>query len=306
MPSMGTTRRSQRAVAACPPDPVWSPGLLELAALLLLAPQAEVRRRTGEIYQARPQRSEAEVRPELARLTAMLLRATAGDFAAALGTTPAELLQFCSPLEQAVALTGEYGVKRRLDRALGGSTLATVEVYRPMRLKWSGPGTGRLFVLRGEARVNERTAGANEILLVPVGKAVHIGAGGQVLVRNPAVSNVLEVARSAGLDLDQLMAEAVLLEVSVETALGPLSLSEGSARLSQRRIRLSPAEEAVLRALSEAGGRVVSRAELAGAAHLKSEKSLEYVLVQLRDKLGDGLIATIYGAGCALEMRPGL
>jgi DNA-binding response OmpR family regulator len=61
-------------------------------------------------------------------------------------------------------------------------------------------------------------------------------------------------------------------------------------------------EAAVLRVLREAGGRVVSRADLARAAGLGglSERRVDGVLVRLRRALPEGALVTVRGRGWAL------
>ncbi len=280
----------------------WSPGLLELATALSLAPQAQVRRRIAELCAALPRPTEVQVKPELFRLAVMLVRAAARNMAGALGTTPVKLLQFSNPLCGEITLEGTRGIERRLDRALGGGPLVILEARQPLHVKWQGPGLGRFFVLSGAAWANERKAGPNEFLLAPVGATVLVAAGGNVLLRDSPVAATLALARNAGLEFDALAAEAASSRVTAATTMGILQMDEDHATLGRRHIHLSAAEAAVLRTLAEAGGAVVRRAELAAMARVKSEKSLEYVLVHLRDKLGDGLITTVYGSGCALEM----
>jgi hypothetical protein len=277
-------------------DAVWSPSFLELATALSLAPLADLRRRTAEICGAIPRPPEERVRPEMFRLAALLLRRAAHEHAAALGATELELLQFDSPQCNDLAFAGSVGSKRRLDRVY--------QARQPLHLKWLGPGMGRFYVLRGEAWVNERKARASETLLAQINATVHLAGGAHVLVRNPAPLTILEIAHNAGLDVDQLTVQALSRDIAVETALGPLALNDGRADLAGRSLHLSAAEAALLRELALADGAVVPRADLARAAKLKSERSLEHALVQLRDKLGDGLITTVYGAGCALEIKP--
>jgi DNA-binding response OmpR family regulator len=65
---------------------------------------------------------------------------------------------------------------------------------------------------------------------------------------------------------------------------------------------LSAQEAAVLDALRAAGGRVVSRADLARSAGLEglSERRVDGVLVTLRRRLPDGALVTVRGRGWML------
>ena len=65
-------------------------------------------------------------------------------------------------------------------------------------------------------------------------------------------------------------------------------------------------EAAVLAALREAGGRVVSRTDLARAAGLGglSERRVDGVLVRLRRRLPSGSLVTVRGRGWALVRAP--
>ncbi len=70
---------------------------------------------------------------------------------------------------------------------------------------------------------------------------------------------------------------------------------------------LPPREAAVLRALEQAGGRVLSRADLARAAGLVglSPRRVDGVLVALRRRLPPGRLLTVRGRGWALRPPDG-
>lgn len=67
--------------------------------------------------------------------------------------------------------------------------------------------------------------------------------------------------------------------------------------------QLPPREAAVLAALEAAGGRVLSRADLARAAGLAglSPRRVDSVLVSLRRRLPPGALVTVRGRGWALQ-----
>jgi DNA-binding response OmpR family regulator len=70
---------------------------------------------------------------------------------------------------------------------------------------------------------------------------------------------------------------------------------------------LSEREAAVLAVLEAAGGRVVSRVELARAAGLEglSPRRVDGVLVRLRRALPPGALVTVRARGWALVLSPG-
>lgn len=77
----------------------------------------------------------------------------------------------------------------------------------------------------------------------------------------------------------------------------------GVAGYGDRELPLTPQEVAVLAALADAGGRVVSRAELARRAGLRhaSPRRADSLLVTLRRALGGGAVRTVRGRGWLLD-----
>ncbi len=77
----------------------------------------------------------------------------------------------------------------------------------------------------------------------------------------------------------------------------------GVAGYGGRVLRLTPQEVAVLAALAEAGGRVVSRAELARRAGLRhaAPRRADSLLVALRRALGGRAVHTVRGRGWMLD-----
>jgi hypothetical protein len=295
---------SSPAIGSCADVGGWSAGIIELANYLVFAPIPAVRERASEMIVRRASTPETAVRAEMFPMAVATLRDAAENLAAALGATTPELLDFSSPYCRKLALAGRFATKTRLDRTFGGSPLALVESHQTIHLPWYGPGVSRCFVIQGHAWTNGRDAERNQTLRAPAGSLIHVAAGTLILMRHPPIATFLEAAHNAGLDLEQLIALAG--GVACETAIGPLKLVGVQAELGGRGIRLSKMEAEVLSLLMSARGGVVPRAALAAAGHVGTEKLLESVLVRLRDKFGDGLISTVRGSGCALEIKPSL
>ena len=77
----------------------------------------------------------------------------------------------------------------------------------------------------------------------------------------------------------------------------------GVAGYGDRKLPLTPQELAVLATLADAGGRVVSRSELARRSGLRhaSPRRADSLLVTLRRALGGGAVRTVRGRGWLLD-----
>ena len=77
----------------------------------------------------------------------------------------------------------------------------------------------------------------------------------------------------------------------------------GVAGYGERELPLSTQEVAVLATLADAGGRVVSRSELARRSGLRhaSPRRADSLLVTLRRSLGGGAVRTVRGRGWLLD-----
>jgi DNA-binding response OmpR family regulator len=82
-----------------------------------------------------------------------------------------------------------------------------------------------------------------------------------------------------------------------------VDVERGAAGYGDRQLPLTRQEVAVLAALADARGRVVSRSELARGAGLRhaSARRTDGVLVRVRSALGVDAIRTVRGRGWALD-----
>lgn len=285
--------RSDAAAGPPPPPPRWSVGLLHLTTLLAFARQPGVRRRISELYRSELRPGEAELAAALRSLVVEVGRVAARSMAETAGVEVPELLRYCDPGNSAVELTGNRVELQRLDRVWGGPTLLAMEMVRTVRFRWPGPTVGHLIVLCGDARVTGRGERI-QTCAVPIGLEIEFQPGTLALMRREPVASLLEAARAAGLALGGVMAEiAGAPSLEVATPVGRLALEGEVVRLNGRKVRLTVAEMQTLRMLAEKPGVPVARKSLG--------PHIERVVLGLRNKLGDGLITTVYGTGYALE-----
>jgi DNA-binding response OmpR family regulator len=82
-----------------------------------------------------------------------------------------------------------------------------------------------------------------------------------------------------------------------------VDVENGIASYGARPLPLTRQEVAVLGTLADAGGRVVSRTELARGAGLRhaSPRRAESLLVTVRRVIGDDAVRTVRGRGWALQ-----
>ncbi len=278
--------------AASAPPGAWPRGTLQLTTLLALAEPPGVRQRLAELHRRQPRPQGAELLAELHPLAVQVVHGTGLAMAAAAGLELGEMLQFADPQAAQATVRGHHAQLRRLDRIWGGAPLLAIEALEEVRLRWPGPMVGSGLVLRGGVRAAGMAVPAAALPL-PLGLELELEAGAVVLLRRDLVGTLLEAAREAGLAVAPVIADAAGALSVVETAAGRLELRGLTAELHGRKVRLTAAEALALRLLMEQGGRPVARGALGG--------NVEHVVLNLRNKLGDGLIATIYGLGYALE-----
>lgn len=237
---------------------------------------------------------------------AVTLRQGAQAKAQALGMDLGQLLEFSAPRCPRVEVRGENATMRRLDRIWAGTSLAEIEATR--RACYVSPFhcLARWILVRGTARVDGAKLAPYTAVQIDKGQELALDPGTTVLVRRAPVPTLIETALAAGIAPTALLARALGLgDQSIATPIGKLSVdaAERATQIGQRRVRLTAAETAALGRLCREPGHVVSRQALARAMET-SDRMVDRVIVQLRNKLGDGLITTVYGAGYLLEGMP--
>jgi len=267
------------------------------------AQQPQVRAKVADLFRAVPRPLGNELLALLHPLTVEVLKLAARCFADFLGAKPADVLWFSEPKCAQVELAGTRAVKRRLDRIWGGVATAMIEALDSASLLWPGPGFGQCLVLRGDVEVNHMPVVAYQHVEIPLGAEVAMSPGAQLLLRRSLIGSLYEVAQAAGLHVVDLIADAQGERRAYRTAAGLLELEQAGCRLSGRRIRLTVAETALLRRLAQSNGKVVAKSALASAAGIGMGRNVDHLAMGLRNKLGDGVIATVYGVGFALETR---
>ena len=270
----------------------WPRGVLQLTTLLALAEPPAVRQRLAELHRRQPRPHGAELLAGLYPLAVQVVQGVALAMAEAVGLELGEFLQFADPQAAQAALRGRHAHLRRLDRLWGGSPLLAIEALEDLRLRWPGPMIGCAVVLRGTVRAAGLTVPAAAMPL-PIGLELELEAGAVVMLRRSVVGTLLEAVREAGLAVAKVIADAAGTASVVGTPAGRLALHGLTAELQGRKVRLTSAEAQALRLLVEMAGQPVARGAF-GA-------NIEHVVLNLRNKLGDGLISTIYGLGYALE-----
>lgn len=269
----------------------WPVPMLPLMTLLALAEPAEVRQGLAELRRE-PRAQGTALLNRLHPLVVLTVHGAAQALAEAIGADLAAVLRFCDPHSLAALVRGERGQLRRLDRIWGGPALLAVEATHALQLRWPGPMPGCALVLHGSAEAAGVEDNATALAL-PIAAVLRLEPGAVVLVRRAVVGTLLEAARDAGLFVPKIITDACGEVSSVNTVAGDLVLAGMVATINHRRVRLTRAEAQALRLLMEAPGYAVARRDLG--------KSCEHLVLSLRNKLGDGLITTIYGQGYALE-----
>jgi hypothetical protein len=285
--------------AASPPAP-WPPGLTRLLLLFEISHSAFAAT-ARELRRSRPQLPPAELNARLLPPAVALIRAAAQSLAEALGCGVEDVLRLCDPGAVARQLEGTHGTLRRLDRFWGGAPLVSLEALTPLVMTWPEPVTGHLIALQGKVQVNGADLHPHDFAPLPAGTVLGLDSGALVLLRRTVVAQLVEAALAAG--FRDIIADCCRVEAGLEVTVGPfhLQLNERLAVLNDRSVRLTELESRALALLARHPGEVQGRAAMMSQLQLTSARALDRVILSLRDKLGDGLIATVYGSGYALE-----
>ena len=269
------------------------------------------------------QMSPRQVMAALEPVAERALREAAAPLALGLGAEIAEVLRFCSDTGGRASAIGELrgrnGTLRRFDRLWGGPMLAQIEAHAELHYSMLLRSQARWLVTRGTvwihpARSTPALAAAAAAAPQPVPpyttfqlspwQELVMAPGAVVLLRRGPVNTLLEAVQEAGLPVDRLVAAAGQPAISIPTPLGPLGFDRQhrTACIHGRTVRLTHAECEVFSALCHTPGVISARTALAARLCMKG-RNIDRIMVQLRNKLGDGLITTVYGAGYLLEVE---
>jgi|SRR6185312_5243441 len=280
----------------------WSQATLLLLMQLGDAQQPHVRMKVAEIYRSVPRPQGRQLTAALHPLVVEVLALAGQKFADLLGATPEAALRFADPSCAEIELRGTRAVQRRIDRIWGGAATAFIEAVKPTSLLWPGPRNGQGLALAGEIEVRQAPVKPFQKIDIPLGAEVVMMPGAQLLLRRSIIGSVLELAQGTGFIAHELIAEALGEPARYATAAGMLEIERAGCRLGGRRIRLTVMEAALLQRLAKSNGKAVAKAELALAVGSGAGRNVDHLAMGLRNKLGDGVIATIYGVGFALEV----
>lgn len=283
-------------------DSPWRRGLLLL--ISLLAAQGDA----GDLEELRQRDLSMEdlqraLHPYLLRS----LRQAAEAMALAIGAVTADTLRFAEPSWPSSELHGTHAVLRRLDRVWSGPALISLDASHELTLAWPGGSRVPVLVLRGYALCGPRTAGAHESLELGVGSVLWVRTGSLVLLPHGPAQELLDAAAAAGYAVSPLVSECLPPGPSAGCRLqaGDFMLDEIRlvAQLNGRSVPLTHTEMRALAALAMEPGAVISRDSLQTALGLAHARRLDPLIVSLRNKLGDGVIRTVYGSGYALDAK---
>lgn len=262
--------------------------LLRLAAWLAVGADADTKLLLAAIFRPQPAMSPSGVRELLQELTERSIRNSAAAIGAALGLAAPQLAEMFHPDAQAFELAGRRGALLRLDRVWGGPAMVLMRALLKVELLSPGPGEMQFMCTRGVAWLGPKQLPNDQPLALRKDQVLVLHPGAAVLFRGGLLlGTLIEAAAAAGIPLPELDA--------ISTAAGPLKLDGSFALLHGEKRKLTPAEIRVLRRLMRQPGEIVARDQL-GA-------NVERVVVSLRNKLGDGIIQTVYGSGYLLDSR---
>lgn len=283
----------------------WSAEVLQLTTLLMLSNRESVRQRVTDLFRAQTRPIFTDLLSELRPMADEMIREVSEAMATALGTDADAVVRYALPRSRATELAGRHSIERRLDRVWGGHSMASLEAMTELRLIWPGPCTGHVLLLHGRGEVNAGGWNPHQTLSLSTGDTVQVEAGGVILLQTEPVALVVEAAMAAGLKPPQLQATpAVMARRGIPTPLGRVALENQVLHLNQRQIVLTAQEARTMHSFMKTPGQVVEREELARLLGVRP-RGVDRVVVSLRNKLGDGLITTIYGSGYILEICAG-
>lgn len=279
----------------------WSAEVLRLTTLLMLSPDQQLRVRVTDLFRAHPRPSREHLIRDLGPLVSQLAIHTAEAMGQALGADVGEILRYASPDSGGAELVGANGIERRLDRAWGGPSMASLEAVHAMRLVWPGPRIGHLLLLHGDAAINGGSWMQHQIASLTHGDEMALQPGAIALLQSDPVALITEAALAAGVSLPfPLPASGMVVRSPIATPIGRLAFDRQVVHLNQRQILLTASEAQVMARLTQTPGQIVERSELARLLGVRP-RGLDRVVVSLRNKLGDGIIGTVYGSGYILE-----
>ena len=240
--------------------------------------------------------------------TAGMLRIAAQAMADALDADVAQLLHFTCLPAGGTEFGGTHGRLRRFDRIWGGPTLVELEAEHELRYLSPLQSHARWLLTRGAVRLGPTRLQPYTSFQLDSGAEMLLAKGAAVLIRQPPLHALIEAAQAAGFATSELIAGALgRPRPGIPTPAGGLDFDAASrtAVIENREVRLTLSETRALALLCQTPGVVVARHRFADVLGMVQPRTVDRVIVQLRNKLGDGLITTIYGSGYLLEVARG-
>ncbi|MGH9472791.1 MAG: winged helix-turn-helix domain-containing protein [Terriglobales bacterium] len=261
--------------------------LLRLAAWLAVGADADTKLQLAMVFQPQSAMGPVEIRALLRDLAQRAVERAASALSLALGLDSPHLMEIFLPGSKLFEVAGRNGALLRMDRLWGGPAMILMRADQHLDLLWPGPGESQLMCVRGSVWLGAKLLPTDAPLVLQEGQRLVLHAGAAVLFRRALLGNLLEAAAAAGVPIQDTD--------TLATPAGALKITGQYAVLHGERRRLTPAELRVLKLLMRNAGKIVTRDQL-GA-------NVERVMLRLRDKLGDGIIQTVYGSGYLLEIR---
>lgn len=292
-------------ISSADDENVWPAALLRLMQLIDLC-EDPLPRQAEALRHRDPPLAAGELRPAILPLALTMLCSTANTMAMAMGCDLTTLLRFCDPDCTEPELRGARAVQHRLDRRWGGAPIMGVKALAPLALAWPGPTLGHIICLHGRVEWNGVAQSAYGYMALRRGDVFGMEAGAAVLVRRSPVISILDTMLAAGFTYGEILAACSGRTPTLATAAGVFQFrrEDHAAVLNGRTVRLTPAETRAMELLLQQPGTALSRQEMIQGLGLSNPRALDHIILSLRNKLGDGLIATVYGTGYAFEVQP--